>query len=71
MKKKVYFPSLSDIDRTRTLLDDYAMKKIGCERRATKYSFYYMDFDQMIRLLLKATGLYWTIRDFYAKPFFV
>ncbi len=58
-EKQEYFPSPSGIDRARKLLDDYAMQKIGCERRATKYGeVYYMDFDRTIRLLLKATGLY-------------
>lgn len=53
------FPSPSSIDRARGLLDKYTMSEIGCRRELTKYGeVYFMNFDKVIRLLLKATGLY-------------
>jgi hypothetical protein len=53
------FPSPSAVDRTRQLLDKYAMEVVGCRREMTKYGeVYYLNFDRVIRLLLKATNLY-------------
>jgi hypothetical protein len=58
-EKKGYFPSASAIDRTRKLLDNHAMKLIGWERKLTQYGeVYYMNYDNVIRHLLKATNLY-------------
>lgn len=58
-EKLGYFPSASAIDRCRKLLDDHGRSLIGYERRETKYGeVYYMNFNRVIRLLLKATGLY-------------
>jgi hypothetical protein len=53
------FPSTSGISRVRKLLDEKAAEIVGCRRELTKYGVvYYINFDQAIRLLLKATGLY-------------
>ncbi len=53
------FPSASSVDRCRKLLDMHGKNLVGYERKVTKYGeVYYMNFDNVIRLLLKATGLY-------------
>jgi hypothetical protein len=53
------FPSPSAIERAREMLDKYAMETVGCRREMTKYGeVYFLNFDRVIRLLLKATGLY-------------
>jgi len=58
-EKKGYFPLASAIDRTRKLFDNHAMKLIGWERKLTQYGeVYYMNYDNVIRHLLKATNLY-------------
>ncbi len=54
-----FFPSPSSVDRCRRLLDDHGRNLVGYERKVTKYGeVYFMNFDKVIRLLLKATGLY-------------
>ncbi len=47
------------MDKCRKLLDDHGHKLVGCERKDTKYGeVYCLNFDNVICLLLKATGLY-------------
>jgi hypothetical protein len=58
-EKNGYFPSASAVDRCRKLLDNHGRQLVGYERKYTKYGeVYYLNFDKVIRLLLKATGLY-------------
>jgi hypothetical protein len=57
--KNGFFPSASSVDRCRKLLDNHGKNLVGYERKVTKYGeVYYINFDNVIRLLLKATGLY-------------
>jgi hypothetical protein len=58
-EKNGYFPSVSSLARRWKLLDDHGKNLVGYERRITRYGeVYYINFDNAIRLLLKATGLY-------------
>jgi hypothetical protein len=53
------FPSPSSNDRARAKLDEHCQNISGCERKMTKYGeVYFINFDNAIHLLLKATGLY-------------
>jgi hypothetical protein len=53
------FPSPSAVDRARQMVDKYAIEKVGCQREITKYGeVYFLNYDHVIQLLLKATGLY-------------
>jgi len=57
--KNGYFPSVSSLARCRKLLDEHGKTLVGYERKQTRYGeVYYINFDNAIRLLLKATGLY-------------
>jgi hypothetical protein len=57
--KKGYFPSVSSVTRCHQLLDNHGKNLVGYERKETRYGeVYYINFDKVIRLLLKATGLY-------------
>ncbi len=57
--KEGLFPSPSSVDRARKLLDNYAIEKIGYERKETKYGeVYFLHFERAFRLLLKACNLH-------------
>jgi hypothetical protein len=57
--KKGYFPSVSSVTRCRQLRDNHRKNLVGYERKETRYGeVYFINFDKVIRLLLKATGLY-------------
>jgi hypothetical protein len=57
-EKLGYFSSAPAVERCRKLLDDHASSMIGYKRKESKYGeVYNMNFNCVIRLLLKATGL--------------
>jgi hypothetical protein len=56
--KEDLFPSVSTVSRVRCLLDDYAFKMVGWERKMTKYGeVFFMNYEKAFRLLLKACQL--------------
>jgi len=56
--KEDLFPSVSTVSRVRCLLDDYAFKMVGWERKMTRYGeVFFINYEKAFRLLLKACQL--------------
>ncbi len=57
--KEQLFPSPTTVNRSRSLLDQYASDLIGYERKETKYGeVYFINFEPALRHLLKACQLH-------------